>query len=246
METSQSISQSQTNNKCGRLSQGSFLLLWLVQLPIRLQTHHLHRLASLGWHVGNNISVAWEEAIANRRVLVGYVMIGVGVFFYEAHLLFINPHVVSVFACIPDPEVPKTVWYYKSWFYWFFTNREEFLFGFALTGFFLRTPSKFGYRWALVPLVSICFTEIFYQSFFVNAYTGFYSTPTWEVWTIVLLSVIPAYICLDYAAYRKYHLKDGTLARILGMIKVPMMNWDEKGPYLEKLTLEMEDFNNRI
>jgi hypothetical protein len=242
---SQSISNHNIKQRCARALKEQLSSSWqhLLSLPL---VQKLHRFpVFLGWTAGN-ARVAWYEVLTNNRVFVGVVLMGVGVFLYVAHLLFHHPEVNSPFAFIHETEVPIDVWYYKRWFYWFYTQREEFLFGFGLTGFFLRCPVKWGFRWSLVPLIAVCFTEIIQQSFFIDHYTDFFTFPAWQIWFVVIASIIPVYICLDYAAYRKYHLKDGNAARVLGVFNLPQLSWDEKKPHFEKLNEEMQNLNSRV
>jgi hypothetical protein len=60
------------------------------------------------------------------------------------------------------------------------------------------------------------------------------------------MSVPALYVSANYLLYRKYHLKDGTVARIIGIAKLPGMSAEEKMIHIEKLVKESEEFNARI
>jgi len=70
--------------------------------------------------------------------------------------------------------------------------------------------------------------------------------PNWQVWTFIVFCIPALYYSIDYLAYRKYHLKDGNIARIIGTIKVPGIPAEQKMDMLEKLVKESENFNARI
>jgi hypothetical protein len=194
-----------------------------------LQTLRLY--ATLGW-------IAGSEIYSNDRKFSGSVMLMVSLTFWWAHLFF-------------DYTVVIEGWYYKNWFFWFFTNREELTIGFGLLGFFLICPLKWGYKYALCPLIVFLFSEVIYQSFQITHWTHFYKSMFsaergWQLGVFIPVFILSAVKVIDYIAYTKYHLKDGNMSRITGMIKSPGLTPDEKMPVLDKLVDEYQNFNARI
>jgi hypothetical protein len=222
--------------KCLKNGLREFYLLWqwfsLQSQSLRQQTLlTIRQYVTLGW-------IAGSEVYANDRKFSGLITGLVGLSFWWAHLFF------DYTTVIPG-------WYYKNFFFWFFTNREELTIGFGLIGFFLICPVKWGYKYALVPLIVFMLSEVIYQSFQISHWTHFYiSMFSWDrAWQLLLL--VPVLIfsgvkVLDYAAYRKYHQKDGDVARIIGIIKAPGIPVEKKMDIMEKLVAESENFNNRI
>jgi hypothetical protein len=252
---SQSISQSNYLKRCARALKELSLQLFSLCLPEDsragfLQTLSLMRLpAFLGWIAGN-VKVAWNEVTTNDRIFVGFVLMGVGGLFYQAHLLFIHPEIPSAIAFINDPAVPIEVWYYKRWFYWFFTQREEFFFGSCSVGLFLMWPQKSAYRYAFVPLLVACVAEIFYQSFFISDWTHFYRgfftlERGWEGIAILVALVFAIKRIIDYQVHRKYHTKDGNTCRMVGLIEMNIP-WADKEATLKNLAKEYRDYNSRV
>lgn len=212
-----------------------------------LLTHHVIRGCLAG---KTRVSVAFNELLSNRRAFVGFVMlVGVAPLLYWAHLFFINTKIPHLFAFITDPYQAK--WFYHHNYYWLFTNREELGFGFALSGFFLLCQQKWGYRFLLVPLVAGCLSEVIYQSLQIDHWSDFY-TPIWSKvrsWQIAAFAIPAMYAtwkAIDYTIYRKYHLSDGNVARIIGMIKAPGISAERKITILEDLVKESENFNERV
>lgn len=187
--------------------------------------------ATLGWIAGN-------EIYSNDRKFAGSVMVMVSLAFWWAHLFFDYTTVIDG-------------WYYKNWFFWFFTNREELTIGFGLLGFFLMCPLKWGYKYALAPLIVFLFSEVVYQSFQITHWTHFYRSMFsaergWQLLVTVPVLILSGMKVIDYVLYTKYHLKDGNICRITGMIKSPGLTPDEKMPVLDKLVDEYQNLNARI
>ena len=242
----QAVSQVETINRklCGNGLEGSsgqLLLPWwsaLCTSKLRNLRRMIQSLVIRGCLVGNLVKVTFKESATNNRIFVGLVLLVVSPTLWWAHLFF-------------DHKVIIEGWYYRNWFYWFFTNREEFTFGLGLTGFFLLCQQKWGYRYLLTPIVALCACEVIYQSFQIDHWTDFYnpmwSTERgWELGLVVLLAVFALWKAINYTVYRKYHLKDGNVARLIGIIKAPGISVEQKMNILEKLVSESENYNARV
>lgn len=232
----------------------------LLQLPLS----HLQRVSLLLWihlvirgcRAGiDKINVGYNEILSNNRVLVGVLCLTGVAPIYWAHLFFINPDLIDAgiampFAFINDPY--QVDWFYHRNFYWLFTNREEFAIGLLLTGGFLlcKTDIKWGWKYAAVPVITVCFAEVLYQSVFISHWTHFYrpfwsAERGWELALFTLTLLFAGYKVLDYFCYRKYHTKDGNIARLFGMIRVPGIDAERKITELNKLVTESENYNAR-
>lgn len=204
---SQSISNQQPLKKCGSyfLHFACLVSSQLQSLSIRILSR-LQRLASLGSHAGK---VFYKEALTNNRTLTGLVLMFVcAPLFYEAHLFFDYTKVIKG-------------WHYRNWFYWFFTQREEFLFGFFLIGLFVIM--KDGYRYSLLPLIATCFCEIIFQSFQINHWSDFYM-PFWDegglterAWEVVVVSCVSAFSLVKLIQYLVWLFNHRSLAYVARM-----------------------------
>jgi hypothetical protein len=182
--------------------------------------------------------LAGKEIFSNDRKFVGSVTLMVSLAFWWAHLFF-------------DYSTVIEGWYYKNWFFWFFTNREELTIGFGLIGFFLICPTKWDYKYALVPMIVYLLSEVVYQSFQITHWTHFYkslfsSERGWQLGLFVVVLILSAVKVIDYIAYTKYHLKDGNAGRIVGIWRAPDTSRDVKCDIMEKLAAESENLNARI
>lgn len=207
---------------------------WSLSLLLKQRT----RLSAILGCLAGKVKLTIKESASNDRIFVGLVMIACTPACYWAYLFF-------------DWNVVVPGWYYKNWFFWLFTNREEMTFGLGATGFFLICQQKWGYRYLLVPFVGLCFSEIVYQSFFISHWTHFYRPMwaperSWELGIFIILFTFAAWKFIDYTVYRKFHLKDGNMARITGIIKAPGLTIEQRYELLEKMIEEQENFNGRI
>jgi hypothetical protein len=232
--TSQSLDNQQTLQCEEQRQSSSFAVLLSHWLQSAVYTYQQLLLAIRGFHVGNSLRVAYQEILTNNRVFIGGVfMFGVAPLFYMAHLFL-------------DQNVVLEGFYYRAPYFWFYTNREEFGIVFMLTGFFLIAPTRWGFRYLLIPFIAAALTEIVYQSFFIDSWDDFYVTPSWEVYSVIALSLFPVYKVINYLVFRKYHTKDGNTARIIGIIKLKDLSAEQRMIQLEKLVNESENFNARL
>lgn len=235
------------------LFSGSLLQLPLSQLSRDWFKQVFHSVI-LGCRAGvSSAKVAYNEILSNNRVFVGFVML-VGVApLYWAHLFFINEDlikegIVSPVAFIADPV--NKAWFYRQWFYWFFTNREEFALILFLTGGFLlcKTDIKWGWKYAVVPVIAVNLCEVIYQTVYISHWSHFYRSlfsyeRGWELFAGVVAFLYAGYKISDYLIYRKYHTKDGNVARLIGIVKTPGLPAEKKMDILEHLVKESENYN---
>ena len=224
-----SISQHQKSTTCGSSSGllSSLLLLSLAQLRSRysILTLPVRREALRG-------RVALEEVSKRQLVGLGFGMVGVA----------------SVYAYLLFPESARDYsWYYVNTYYFLFSLRLWFALIFISTACFLFAPVKYKSIWVVYALsVGIGFAGVLHYSFFVNSHETYHSFPSWYL-IIFALSLGVGFIkAADYLCYRKYHLKDGNAARIMGIFSVDQLSWDEKKKHFEALKIEMEGYNERV
>lgn len=180
-----------------------------------------------------NMWVSAKEAWTNKRFRVGVIVGMVAFPAWKSHLFF------SIDTRIAD-------FYYVNYAFYFNTIRGYLAFFFLLTGAFIALPQKWSFKWWAVPFAIFCATEIYAESFYTH-WTDFYNPmPSWQVSLFMLFSMPAFYFSINYLVYRKYHLKDGTAARIIGISKTPGLSWERKGEIIEGLVHESENFNARV
>lgn len=212
METSHSISQQNNKQECGRAERLFWhCAYWLQSQSLLKRTKRSRQLSHLFVILGN--------LAGNTRIFTGLVlMFGVAPLCYEAHLLFSYETVIEG-------------WYYKNWFFWFFTQREEFLFGFFLIGLFLITKGIS--RYIFIPLISVCITEILFQSFQIDHWSDFYmpfftdegevTERTWEMLVIGVACAFSFTKLIQYIIWLYNHRQQAYIRRMDGLCQVADM-----------------------
>lgn len=180
----------------------------------------------------SRLRLALNEAWVNRRFRTGVIIGLLAIPAWKSHLFF-------------DIDQRIEGFYYVNYVFYFNTIRP-FLSGlFLAIGFFICAPQKWSFKWLALPVAIFCASEIYAESLYTD-YTDFYqSMPAWQG-TLIGLFCLPAlFFSVDYLVYRKYHLKDGTIARMKGIIAAPGISAADKMRLLEDQSLELENFNQR-
>lgn len=188
--------------------------------------------ASLTLRLGA-LAVRLKEGWTNRRFLTGAIIFLLALPAWKFHLLF-------------DVNVRSEEWYWQNLAFFFNNIKWILILFFVMIGGFIAMPQKWSFRWWALPIAFFAATEI-YDRYFYDDYLDFQQElPDWRVCGILALCVPAVLFSLDYLAYRKYHLKDGNAARILGVAKMKGVPAEVKMELMEKLALEAETFNERI
>lgn len=237
--SSPSFNHNQQSLKCGSTlrSTGSGMYLSDSFLALLSSLRSLARRAVLaGRAASTQFSISLIELVSNDRHLagLGFGMVGAIAIFF--HLLF-------------DESVRKDPMfgYYENAYYFMYSLRQWFVLIFVSTSLFLFHPVKSKSIWIVYALaVSVGVCGVVHYSFFVTDYASYHSFPVWYV-IIFSLGIGAGFLkAMDYLLYRKYHLKDGNIARIIGVIRMPNVDAQTKMGLLENLVKESENYNSRI
>jgi hypothetical protein len=217
---------------CGTgLKQSYFSSQSLSVLQLQLQsikiTHALQDTLA-------GLDVAVKEVVSNKRYTVGIIF-----------LLIVAP-LSSIFYQLCDPSVFVKSWYYGNNFYFLYTLSPYFMLLFASVGIFLLFPTKCKTSYlATVWPSGYAIAKLAFFSLFVHSNEQFHSAAPWFLLLGGVLSAIGFLMSMNYLLYRKYHLKHGTIARMMGIIKAPGIDAKTKMELLENQSLELENFNQR-
>jgi hypothetical protein len=173
-----------------------------------------------------------KEFWSNKRFRVGFIGGLVAIPSWFSHLFFNISTRIDGF-------------YYVNYVFYFNTIRPYMAMFFMVTGFFIAAPQKWKFKWFALPIAVFCLSEIISQSFYTSWQDFYNPMPMWEYSLIMVVSMPALFASADYLLYRKYHLKDGTAARVIGILNLPI-DWEQKKIHLENLRKEMENFNARV
>jgi hypothetical protein len=205
---------------------------WLSRAQIQLKTLRL----TAALQINQVIQTVWtttNEALSNPRFLCGVGIFLVAPWAYWCYRFF-------------DIDARDYDWYYRNYAIYLNTIRAELAGIFIFLGAFIAMPQKWAIRWWAVPIVIFCVTNIYVISN-ITHWTEFYNTmPSWQVWAVTVTCVPALFFTANYFLYRKYHLKDGNLARVQGIIAAPGIPAELKVKLLEDLIRERENYNARV
>ena len=217
---------------CESTSNHSLYLLQLLSHS-RLQWHSLNHSIHALRVILVGLSVSVSEIVNNKRYTAG-------VFF----LLILAP-LSSIFYRVFNPAVVND-WYYVNNFYFFYTLSPYIMLLLASVGIFLLFPVKCKTSYlATVWPAGYAIAKIIFFSLFVHTNEQFMQAAPWFLLIIGVLSAFGFLLTSDYLLYRKYHLRDGTIARMQGIIKMPGVDAKTKMFLLEHEEAELENFNQR-
>jgi hypothetical protein len=210
------------------------LQMWMMNLK-NLTEQGVNQICRGGLVVSASLQVmrsSFVEAWTNKRFRVG-VLVGMVAFpAWKCHLFF-------------DINARDFDWYYVNWVFYLNTIRPYLAGIFLSAGLFFAAPQKWQFRWWALPVVIFCMSEITAQTFY-NDWTDFHQPmPAWELCLLILFSAPALFKGMDYLLYRKYHLKDGNVSRIIGVIEMDVA-WSEKEKTLKQLAKEFRDYNARV
>jgi hypothetical protein len=178
--------------------------------------------------------VALSELVANKRLLVGVAcgVLGFGSLFSQ-HLFSESPR--------------NWNWFYINWFYFIEAIRFWIAISFFSLSFIFCSPQKWKISYLAFSLsfaVGIC--GVVNYSFFVHTNEEFNSVPSWFVLIPSMILGVGFALAANYLCFKKYHHKDGNLARVKGIVIAPNISIETRFKHLEALVNESQNFNARI
>jgi hypothetical protein len=207
---------------------------------------HAYLSRSVSWYVAKHkqlvsvlratlvtLGVCLDEMVKCRRYTAGLIFIIIGLGSEEFYKIF-------------DPAVRVADWYYQNNYWFFWTIRKQMEYSFLSVGYFLFIPTKFKLRYLIAIVLWDNLSDIVHYSFYVTSFETFHKPMSWTVIVSSVGMAISLIVCADYMCYRKYHLKHGTIARILGIIKAPGVPVEKKISVLENENVQLENLYARI
>jgi hypothetical protein len=204
-------------------------------LSSQLEPSYYSALEAVLAHPGIQIfRAAFRELASNGRHLFGGGLLVVGCASGMLYHFF-------------EPLTINKDWYFLNWYYFLYTIREELTLAFWAVGTFLLLPSK--YKLAFIPCtlaLAYSIAYIIHYYFFVDSLESFHADIYMTMWVAAVSLALGFIISVDYLCYRKYHLKDGNAARIIGIAQAPGISNDSKIAIMNTLIDESQNYNARI
>ena len=137
-------------------------------------------------------------------------------------------------------------WYFAFFYQYFFSIGELLAPVFSIFGIFLLFPKKYYPSYLVGVPFGYYLSMLIHRMFFVvdqdSFHGGFTSTMTF---TFLLLGVV-FFMVSDKVLFKENHRKRASEARIIGLINMPGMSWDEKEHIIKKEVAEVMKVDNEL
>lgn len=184
--------------------------------------------------IPDGLGASVQEVVSNQRHIAGIIF-----------LLVVAP-LASIMYQVCDPAVRVEGWYYVNNYYFIYTISNYLMLAFASVGIFLLFPVKCKTSYmAMIWPFGYGISNIIYYTFFVQSNEQFHQPASFILFLLGVSAAAGLLLSADYLLYRRYHLKDGTIARMKGIIAAPGISAADKMRLLEDQSLELENFNQR-
>ena len=136
-------------------------------------------------------------------------------------------------------------WYYQTIFYWMLMCGEIWAPLIAIYGIFLLFPRNY-YPSYLVGIPFGYFLSLLIHRMFVSSYEEYHSGVAMSYAAILIILGVIIFFLSDKVLFNQNHRRRATEARIIGLINVPGMTWEEKEKLLKKEAKEWMKQDNEL
>lgn len=137
-------------------------------------------------------------------------------------------------------------WFYVTFYYYFSSAGELLAPVILIFGIFLLFPKKYYPSYLVGVPFGYYFGMLVHRMFFVSTNEEFYSGFASTVTLAFLLFGVILFMVSDKMLFRENHRKRATEARIIGLINMPGMEWDDKEPLIKKEVAEAMKIDNEL
>ena len=135
-------------------------------------------------------------------------------------------------------------WYFNSFYMYFFSIGELMAPILSIFGIFLLFPKKYYPAYLVGVPFGYYLSLLVHRMFFVTDYKSFHSGATTSITLAFLLLGVVLFIVSDKVLFRQNHKKRATQARIIGLINMPGMEWNDKEEYIRREVIDGVHTNN--
>jgi len=132
-----------------------------------------------------------------------------------------------------ETPTDRSGWYYQTIFYWMLMCGELWAPLIAIYGIFLLFPRNY-YPSYLVGIPFGYFLSLLIHRMFVSSYDEYHSGVAMSYAAILIILGVIIFFLSDKVLFNQNHRRRATEARIIGLINVPGMTWEEKEVLLKK------------
>lgn len=222
--------------KCQRKQNVSFTVpLWqrflLLLEWLRVVTSQVLRSVRLDTLATLN---AWAQVIrrTNRRTIVGFRMVAVGIVAIFLHRLLFS-------------EGVRTDWYYTNNYYFYFTIRPYVVSVIWSIAFLLLSPNTRAFHLICFALWNAAgWAGVIHYSFFVDSNETFHLFPQWEVVASAIALGFSVVLSMNYHLYVENHKMRGNHTRFVGLAEMDLPAESKEQMY-KSLAKEFRQFEKQ-
>jgi hypothetical protein len=197
----------------------------------------------------NGLYTFWENKRLRWGMLFLLIFAPASKFFY---LLFpeggfgeylVNAGPVKILNTI---EMVEGGWYFATFRMYFFSIGELMAPVLSTVGIFLLFPKKYYPSYLIGVPFGYYLSMLVHRMFFVSDYQSFHmGATTTMTFTFLVLGVV-FFAVSDKVLFRKNHLKRASEARIIGLINMPGMGWNEKEDLIKQEVAQVMKVDNEL
>ena len=197
----------------------------------------------------NGLYTFWDNKRLRWGMLFLLIIAPLSKFFY---LLLPVAGFGEHFVSIGPVQIINTIegieggWYWYSFYYYFFSIGELMAPVLSIFGIFLLFPKKYFPSYLVGVPFGYYLSMLIHRMFFVfedlDMHMGFTGTMTL---TFLLLGVV-FFVVSDKVLFRQNHKKRAAEARIIGLINMPGMEWEDKEEIIKKEVAEVMKVDNEL
>jgi hypothetical protein len=137
-------------------------------------------------------------------------------------------------------------WFYMTYQMYFFSIGELLTPTISIFGIFLLFPRKYYPSYLVGVPFGYYLGMLVHRMFFVSSNIDFHSGATTSMTMIFLLVGVVFFMVSDKVMFRQNHRKRASEARIIGLINMPGMEWEDKEEIIRKEVAEVMKVDNEL
>jgi len=143
-------------------------------------------------------------------------------------------------------EASENEWYWYTFYYYFFSIGELMAPVMSVFGIFLLFPKKYYPSYLVGVPFGYYLGMLLHRMFFVTDYDTFHGGFTSTMTLTFLILGVVFFIVSDKVLFRQNHKKRAAEARIIGLINMPGMEWNDKEKIIKKEVAEVMKVDNEL
>jgi hypothetical protein len=137
-------------------------------------------------------------------------------------------------------------WYFAYYSQYFWSIGELLAPVISIFGIFLLFPKKYYPAYLVGVPFGYYFSLLIHRMFFVTDYVSFHGGATTTMTMTFLLLGVVFFMVSDKVLFRQNHRKRASEARIIGLINMPGMGWNDKEEIIRKEVAEVMKVDNEL